>query len=166
MLAPGYCARRRTLQALDLLDIQWLCCWAHGHSLRCLFASGLRWEIWRLRQNDRRRRFLEKAVAPCRKGQGKVQVTVLSYRPSFTSPMAAFTRILQRTTFLNTQTPLTPFRNVFHTSCWQQKASVVQWGYSSKKLNVFESNSVIPEVPLSDTSQHMHLEHLRAKYPN
>ncbi|KAF9393232.1 Williams-Beuren syndrome chromosome region 16 protein [Podila verticillata] len=59
----------------------------------------------------------------------------------------AFTRILQRTTFLRALAPLAPFRNAFHSSSWQQKSSVVQWGYNSKKLKVFDSNSVIPEGP-------------------
>lgn len=87
--------------------------------------------------------FVEKAVAPSRKGQRNKQPSCLV---NLHSPPMAFARILQRTAFLRAQAPLAPFRNAFHSSSWQQKSSVVQWGYNSKKLNVFESNSVIPEV--------------------
>ncbi|KAG0049101.1 Williams-Beuren syndrome chromosome region 16 protein [Gryganskiella cystojenkinii] len=65
----------------------------------------------------------------------------------------SLTRTLARTsTFavsksLLRQSTQTNFACAFHSSAWNKKSCVVEWGYGSKELNVFESDSVIPKGP-------------------
>lgn len=40
----------------------------------------------------------------------------------------------------------------FHSSAFLEKASVVEWGHGSKEMNIFESDSVIPQVPMTFSS--------------
>ncbi|KAF9438260.1 hypothetical protein BGZ76_008993 [Entomortierella beljakovae] len=41
--------------------------------------------------------------------------------------------------------PNTLRHSQFHTSSWLAKASIVEWGYGSEEMTVFDSNSIIPQ---------------------
>ncbi|KAF9112496.1 hypothetical protein BGX27_003287 [Mortierella sp. AM989] len=56
--------------------------------------------------------------------------------------------LVHRTLMRSSASKSVSFRcSQFHSTSWLAKASVVEWGYGSKDMTVFESNSIIPQGP-------------------
>lgn len=78
-----------------------------------------------------------------------------------TYPTMTLARILLRSTlrsrtshYTSTTRPLLVrcSSSQFHSSAFLEKASIVEWGYGSKEMNIFESDSVIPQVTIAFSS--------------
>ncbi|KAF9583713.1 hypothetical protein BGW38_008792, partial [Lunasporangiospora selenospora] len=59
----------------------------------------------------------------------------------------SFTRLIHSPLHRGIVRPLALRSSLFHSSAFQAKASIVEWGYGSTQLKTFESNSIVPEGP-------------------